>query len=105
MATRNASGQLISVDWQQEQDPQGEVKITEVQMLVCNVHDVEDLFESQIARLRQEFQLEFTDLRSRLENVERQLTGPVGPSVRRYTSGSKSVESPSNANASTINDP
>ncbi|OLQ02556.1 hypothetical protein AK812_SmicGene14552 [Symbiodinium microadriaticum] len=24
MATRNASGQIISVDWQQEQDPQGE---------------------------------------------------------------------------------
>ena len=55
MATRNAAGQLISVDLQQEQDPQGEVKVTEVDMPVCNVHDVEDLFESQIARLRQEF--------------------------------------------------
>ena len=63
MATRNAAGQLISVDLQQTQDPQGEVKVTEVDMPVCNVHDVEDLFESQIARLRQEFQVEFNDLR------------------------------------------
>ena len=104
MATRKACGQLITVDFQQEQDPQGEVKVTEVDMPVCTFHDVEDSFESQLARLRQEFQLEFNDLRSRLDDVERQLNGPVGPPVHRFSSGSVSVVSPSNANANAINE-
>ncbi|CAE7330147.1 unnamed protein product [Symbiodinium sp. CCMP2592] len=96
MAALAPSSQLISVDLQQ--DTQGEVKVTEVEIPAYSFHDVEHLVESQIARLRQELQLEFGDLRTRLDEAEQQLAELDGFSVHRRSShGSLTDETPSAA--------